>query len=247
MYTVPNLFKLLFNVLNKYKINKSIKLFISGGEVLNKKICLDAKKLFPNSNFYNVYGPTECTINITSYKVRLKDLKKEKIVPIGKVFPHLYWKIIPTKIDKSIGELIVGGTQLMEGYVNSNYKFLNIGKKKYYNTGDLVKIINGQIFWLSRNDDMIKKKGLRIYTSEIDEIIENKNKSLISKTILIHDNLITFYNGNTGKNKIIKSIKNNLPTYMHPLKLIKVSKFPLGATGKVDVNALKETYASKKN
>ena len=51
MYTVPNLFKLLFLVLKKYKINKSIKLFISGGEALNKQICVDAKVLFPNQIF----------------------------------------------------------------------------------------------------------------------------------------------------------------------------------------------------
>ena len=246
MYTVPNLFKLLFNILNKYKISKTIKLFISGGEALNKKICVDAKKLFPKSNFYNVYGPTECTINVASYKVNLKDLKNKKIVPIGKVFTHLYWKLIPTEIDKSIGELIVGGSQLMSGYINKDYKFLKIGNKKYYNTKDLVKIDNGQIYWLSRNDSMIKKKGLRIYTSEIDEVVEKKNKNIISKTILVDDELILFFRGNSIKTKILKTIKNNLPTYMCPSKLVKVKDFPLGPTGKIDVNTLKN-HAFKKN
>ena len=46
------------------------------------------------------------------------------IVPIGKIFSHLFWKLIPTKNDKSIGELIVGGSQLMSGYINTNFKFL---------------------------------------------------------------------------------------------------------------------------
>ena len=243
MYTVPNLFKLLFIVLKKYKISKTIKLFISGGEVLNKQICVDAKKLFPKSNFYNVYGPTECTINITSYKVKLQYLKDKKIVPIGKIFSHLNWKLLPTANDKSIGELIVGGSQLMLGYVNREYNFLKIKNKKYYNTGDLVKIDKGLIYWLSRNDDMIKKKGLRIYTSEIDEVVENKNKNIISKTILINDNLILFYRGSTLKNKISKSIAKNLPNYMHPLRIIKIKNFPLGPTGKIDVNTLKKNYA----
>jgi iturin family lipopeptide synthetase A len=243
MYTVPNLFKLIFIVLKKYKISKTIKLFISGGEVLNKQICVDAKKLFPKSNFYNVYGPTECTINITSYKVRLERLKDKKIVPIGKVFSHLYWKLVPIGNDKQVGELIVGGSQLMQGYINTNYKFLKIKNKKYYNTGDLVKIEKGQIYWLSRNDNMIKKKGLRIYTSEIDEVVENKNKDVISKTILINDDLILFYRGNSTKDNIAKSIKRNLPNYMHPLKIIKIISFPLGPTGKIDVNTLKKKYA----
>ena len=135
----------------------------------------------------------------------------------------------------------------MQGYINTNYKFLKIKNKKYYNTGDLVKIEKGQIYWLSRNDNMIKKKGLRIYTSEIDEVVENKNKDVISKTILINDDLILFYRGNSTKDNIAKSIKRNLPNYMHPLKIIKIISFPLGPTGKIDVNTLKKKYAWKKN
>ena len=206
----------------------------------------DAKVLFPKSNFYNVYGPTECTINITSYKVNLKNLKNKKVVPIGKVFSHLYWKIIPTEKDRTIGELIVGGNQLMMGYVNMKYHFLKIKDKNYYNTGDLVKIDKGQIYWLSRNDDMIKKKGLRIFTTEIDEIVENKNKNIISKTILINEDLLLFYKGNSAKNDISKSIKENLPTYMHPFKIIKIRDFPLGPTGKIDVNKLKRLCVDQK-
>ncbi len=247
MYTVPNLFKLLFLILKKYQINKSIKLFISGGEVLNKKICVDAKKLFPKSDFYNVYGPTECTINITSYRVNLDQLKNKKIVPIGKVFPHLNWQILPNENDKTTGELIVSGNQLMDGYVNKEYKFLKIKNRKYYNTGDLVKIEKGLIYWISRNDNMIKKKGLRIYTSEIDEIVETNNKDTISKTVLIDSDLILFYLGSAFKKQILNSIKRNLPSYMHPLQIIKVKSFPIGPTGKVDLNKLKKSYASDKN
>ena len=242
MYTVPNLFKLLFLVLKEYPISGTIKLFISGGEALNKQICVDAKNLFPKSSFYNVYGPTECTINITSYKVNLEEIKNKKVVPIGKVFPHLYWKVIPTEIDKSIGELMVGGGQLMQGYINKEYDFLINDKKKYYNTGDLVRIENDLIYWLARNDSMIKKKGLRIYTTEIDEVVENKNIKTISKTVLIDDNLILFYKGNVKVEKIFQSIKENLPSYMHPTKIINVKEFPLGPTGKIDLKKLKMDY-----
>ena len=100
----------------------------------------------------------------------------------------------------------------MMGYVNMKYHFLKIKDKNYYNTGDLVKIDKGQIYWLSRNDDMIKKKGLKIFTTEIDEIVENKNKNIISKTILINEDLLLFYKGNSVKNDISKSIKENLPS-----------------------------------
>lgn len=247
MYTVPNLFKLLFIVLKQYKIKKTIKLFISGGEALNKQICVEAKNLFPKSSFYNVYGPTECTINITSYKVNLDELKDKKVVPIGKIFDHLYWKIIPTEYNPKIGELLVGGSQLMDGYINKKYDFIEIENKIYYNTGDLVTVERGQIFWLSRNDSMIKKKGLRIFTTEIDEVVERNNKDIISKTVFIKDELILFFRGNAKASSIKDAIKQNLPPHMHPYEIINVENFPLGATGKIDVNQLINNYASGKN
>ena len=49
-------------------------------------------------------------------------------------------RVLPNENDENIGELIVGGSQLMNGYVNKKYEFLKLDKKKYYNTGDLVKI-----------------------------------------------------------------------------------------------------------
>jgi acyl-coenzyme A synthetase/AMP-(fatty) acid ligase len=135
----------------------------------------------------------------------------------------------------------------MKGYINSNFKFLKINNKKYYNTGDLVKKEKGQLYWLSRNDSMIKQKGIRIYTSEIDEVVDNKNKGIISKTILLNDKLILFYVGNILQKNILLSVEKYLPNYMRPSKIIRIKHFPLGSTGKVDINKLKEIYEIKQN
>ena len=89
-------------------------------------------------------------------------------------------KLYHLVLDFRIGELLVGGSQLMDGYINKEYNFIEIENKRYYNTGDLVTIERGQIFWLSRNDSMIKKKGLRIYLNSelikinyVDNMIQN--------------------------------------------------------------------------
>ena len=64
-YSVPTTINL---ILDYSKINneiKTIKLFMSGGDVFNLDMVGKIIKNNPKAIF-NVYGPTECTINVTS-------------------------------------------------------------------------------------------------------------------------------------------------------------------------------------
>ena len=160
-------------ILDYSKINneiKTVKLFISGGDIfyMIDKI----GKNNPKAAFYNVYGPTECTINVTS--IRLDNLyRKNKIsrISIGKVFKHLKYKLIVFKnnnlrFSNNYGELIISGSQVMRDYINKedakNNYFLHIKDEKFYRTGDLVKLENKLLYLKGRVDDLVKIRGYRI-------------------------------------------------------------------------------------
>ena len=251
-YSVPTTINL---ILDYSKINneiKTVKLFISGGDIFNLSMIDKIVKNNPKAAFYNVYGPTECTINVTS--IRLDNLyRKNKIsrISIGKVFKHLKYKLIVFKnnnlrFSNNYGELIISGSQVMRDYINKedakNNYFLHIKDEKFYRTGDLVKLENKLLYLKGRVDDLVKIRGYRINPQEVDNIISNNKKIVLSKTLVENkrNRLITFIQKKTKTNltEINNFIKKNLPSYMVPSKIILINKFPIGKSGKIDKKKL---------
>lgn len=257
-YSVPTTINL---ILDYSKVNneiKTIKLFMSGGDIFNLDMVRKIVQNNPKAVFYNVYGPTECTINVTSLRMdSLYKKRKLKKISIGKVFENLKFKLVNNKKgkfveNKSYGELIITGNQVMKDYINKedankNY-FLYINNKKYYRTGDLVEIKNKLLYLKGRVDDLVKIKGYRINPLEVDNIILKCKKVLLSKTIVDKKkNILISFIQIDKRNKISEInnfIKNNLPNYMIPSKIISLKKFPLGKSGKIDKKKLIKFYGN---
>ena len=110
--------------LNSPKVFKKLKLkkFIFGGEPFP---LISARKIFKhNSNidFYNVSGPTECTCICSAHKINKKELMQEQNQYIGKINNYFKYKIIPSNKNGKIGELLLEGPAVAEGYVNDKKK-----------------------------------------------------------------------------------------------------------------------------
>jgi len=92
--------------------NHSLSYLSTGGEKL--------ASITPPSGyqFYNVYGPTECTIFTTTYLVD----KKQKDIPIGSPLDNMRLYIVDTHGHRlpvgAAGELWVSGPQVSRGYLN---------------------------------------------------------------------------------------------------------------------------------
>ena len=81
---------------------------MSGGDVFNLDMVGKIIKNNPKAIFFNVYGPTECTINVTS--LRMDDLYKKgklKKISIGKVFDNLKFKLVNYKKGKFVESKIL--------------------------------------------------------------------------------------------------------------------------------------------
>ena len=86
-------------------------MLLTGGE---KLAAMDP----PEYDFYNVYGPTECTIFSTIKKVD----KKYKDIPIGKMLSNLKGYIVDSYGNRlpigAAGELWISGPQVSRHYLN---------------------------------------------------------------------------------------------------------------------------------
>ena len=191
--TIISCSPLLLNELNKMDDIGSVRLFISGGDVLKAEYI---NNLCKDTEVYNTYGPTESTIDATCYRCSINESLEP---PIGKPFSNYsvyildsYGGLLPVGI---AGELYIGGAGVARGYLNRpeltaekfSRDFLNDrhyrsiykddGTKKplpgkndrLYRTGDLVHWMpDGNLRFLGRIDHQVKIRGYRIELGEVE-------------------------------------------------------------------------------
>ena len=256
IYGVPSTLKNLFLYASSRddKLN-SLKIIFSGGDVINANLFKMVRKVCPQASFINMYGPTEITVNCLSMdlsKIRFKD-KKNFIIPTGKEFAHLDYKLIDPvslKMKKNSGELIVGGSQLMPGYLNdrniNNLRFINIKNKKYYRTGDIFEKKKEIYYFLNRFDKLTKYKGFRINTLTIDNILQTLDFIKDAKTLVYKDNnkeiLASFVSvikkinkDNEIEKNILRKVQKELPKHNIPDKLIILNDLFYNDRGKYNI------------
>ncbi|MDP1419335.1 non-ribosomal peptide synthase/polyketide synthase [Peribacillus simplex] len=202
-------------------------------------------------HFYNVYGPTECTVDATCYRIK----KDSKRVTIGRPLPNVQAYVLdgnrlPVPVGVT-GELYIGGAGLARGYLNrpelTSERFIphpfNEGER-LYRTGDLVRYLaDGHLDYLGRIDNQVKIRGFRIELGEIEANLES-HPSVKEAVVLIREDqtgdqrLVAYVVGEGSMLEWREHLKRQVPNYMVPAHFIEVDAIPLTTNGKVDRKAL---------
>uniref|UniRef100_UPI0009B8455B hybrid non-ribosomal peptide synthetase/type I polyketide synthase n=1 Tax=Paenibacillus polymyxa TaxID=1406 RepID=UPI0009B8455B len=149
-----------------------------GGEPIEESTWLEMREA-KGLEFYNLYGPTECTVDATVARVR--DSVFPSIgYPLSNVTVHLldaHQNRVPLGVN---GEIWIGGSGVSEGYLDrpdlTAVKFLpdhfsDVEGARLYRTGDIGKQRDdGSITFLGRIDDQTKIHGFRIEPGEIESV-----------------------------------------------------------------------------
>ncbi|WP_211589361.1 amino acid adenylation domain-containing protein [Microbispora sp. H11081] len=165
----------------------------SGGEALSRRLALQCLEALPHCELVNLYGPTECTINASSFVVRRDAVAAGPgTIPIGRP-AHGTWFLVldgdrVVTTPGEIGELHIGGVQLARGYLHrpdlTAERFVagpfdagpfdtgpfdaGPDTSRLYRTGDLAYWNgDGTLQFAGRADNQVKLRGFRI---ELDEI-----------------------------------------------------------------------------
>ncbi|MBR3768235.1 MAG: amino acid adenylation domain-containing protein [Clostridia bacterium] len=259
LHFVPSVFDLFLNYLENhqdelYKFN-SVKYVFLSGEALTASLIHRFYALFDSEKvgLHNLYGPTECAVDVSFYDCSPNDIDP---VPIGKPIGNTMLYVVDKHMNPVPlgvkGELCIGGVNVGQGYLNNEEltaeKFIDnpFGEGKIYKTGDLAYIReDGEIIFCGRMDNQIKLNGQRIEIGEIDAVIESipeiETAAVILKNINNKDMLVAFYCAKENCDKLIHDIcSEKLPTYMVPSAFCRIDEMPLNASGKLDRKVLKE-------
>lgn len=240
---------------------KSLKIVITGGELLTKSLHQKFISIL-NAKLFHTYGPTEASISVTHWEC--SDQNYSKGAPIGKPISNTQLYILdkdlkPVPVGVA-GELHIGGTCVARGYLNNpeltrekfiSCPFENDSNKTLYKTGDYARYIsNGNIEYLYRIDTQTKINGYRIELNELENILLQHAK--VRECIVLvkerPDNIkylvvyVSIYSGQTAPtNKELEDfLSQKLPQQMIPSVYHILDKFPLTLNGKIDKQALLE-------
>ncbi|MCU0289296.1 MAG: condensation domain-containing protein, partial [Acidobacteria bacterium] len=255
---VPTVLKQFLCSENASKL-ESLKVIISGGEKLAD--FLKNEILEKGYILYNQYGPTEITVDALAARCFI-----EKPVVMGKPITNCDVYVLgvdnaPVPIGVP-GELNIAGSGLARGYLNNPEltaeKFISHPFKKgkrLYRSGDMVKWHNdGNIEFIGRSDRLIKIRGHRIESEEIEnqllthplikEAVVRFNEDIgmnayLTAYFIVTDDLDAYV--------LRKYLQDRLPSYMIPSYFMKVENIPLTPNGKIDWKNLPEPQLEQDN
>lgn len=212
----------------------------------------------------NIYGPTECTVAVTRFKVDKNYLR----VPIGKAIDNtkLYvvdknGRILPPCVP---GELWIAGHGVARGYLNrpeqTEKTFIQNpfteeeGYERIYRTGDIVRYLpDGNLDFVGRNDGQVKIRGFRIELSEVEKVIREysgiKDAAVIARSLPSGGQSINAYitaNEKIDISQLNQFIESRKPYYMVPEATMQIDAIPLTVNGKVDKRKLLEIKPAAK-
>ncbi|MFI7004518.1 amino acid adenylation domain-containing protein [Nocardia sp. NPDC050175] len=194
----------------------------------------------------NTYGPTETTVVAT-----VADLTRwaGEVVPIGTPLTGVTCRVVDADGDlASIGELLIGGSTIAEGYLNrpelTAERFRPGPDGIEYRTGDRVRWCDGQLEFLGRLDDQVKIRGFRVEPGDIEAAL---------RAIPAIDDAVVLVDQRTERSVLIghvvtepdtdlaavrAALRETLPAYLVPADLVRHVRFPLTPQGKIDRAAL---------
>ncbi|VCO25986.1 syringomycin synthetase [Burkholderia pseudomallei] len=145
-----------------------------GGEAIGEGMWSELASA-SSRTYYNVYGPTECTVDAT-----LARITAEHAPHIGGPLANVRAYVLNERLSPAPvgvrGELYIGGAGVARGYLNrpelTRERFIDdpfVAGGRLYRTGDLARWrTDGRLEYLGRNDFQVKIRGFRIELGEIE-------------------------------------------------------------------------------
>lgn len=259
----PSLLACLQPYFSSMRLEK-IKYFHFGGEALPEYLINEFRPSVPNAEIANVYGPTETTITAMIYqcgageKLRCHNGTVSIGKPIGDTDIFLEGDDGNQVSGCGEGELLIGGSQVMNNYYLSSpsdlFFFQNNGKSsnKYYRTGDKVhRDEDGFCFFLGRMNNQVKISGFRVDLTEVELVLTrlagNSGFTAVAPEVSPGKRkLVAFTTAqNIMEPELKKRIRESYPEYLVPERIITLEAYPLGLAGKTDRKKLEQIFLSR--
>ncbi|GAA1402539.1 hypothetical protein GCM10009613_62690 [Pseudonocardia kongjuensis] len=222
------------------------------------------RRLTATHRVVNAYGPTEATVNATSWSAGPVPggIVTGPTAPIGLPDPNVTAHVLDDGLapvpSGVAGELYLGGDGLARGY--HGRAALTASRfvadpwspgRRLYRTGDLVRrSADGTLHFLGRTDDQVKIRGFRIEPGEIEMVLTGHERVRAAAVLARRDGpadaparLVGYVAAEPGgpapaPAELREFAAARLPEHMVPVAVVVLDALPVNANGKIDHRAL---------
>lgn len=259
---VPTIYAMMIEANKKNKISfDCIEKITSTAADLPAEFMPDLQKIFPNALIYKMYGLTECkrVCYLEPELINSKPASVGKAIPGTEVF-----LLSPDGDPVPVGEpgiLHIRGPHVMLGYWKNDElseAMLKPGKlpgERILCSNDwFKKDDDGDLYFLGRNDDIIKTRGEKVSPIEVENIIYSIEgvKEVVVFGIpdkVMGESIVAYVttNGTAEVNeKIIqRKCMSQLEPFMVPSKIFLIAEMPKSTNGKIDKKELKKNLQNE--
>lgn len=212
--------------------------------------------LVPHARLTNLFGPTETNV-CTYHHVTAEDLTADEFCPIGQACPYASLLVVDRMgecvLPGEPGELLVGGSSVMRGYLNRHDLNAEVFVKSatdmnFFRTGDIVSTrTDGLLRFHGRLDRQVKLNGFRIELGEIETALlsclgvtnaavwvesgETEFQQIMAAVEAGADSLVT-------EKALIRQLACSLTLTAVPRRLFVLGRLPRTLNGKIDYATL---------
>ncbi|WP_301126983.1 non-ribosomal peptide synthetase [Streptomyces cacaoi] len=235
----------------------TLRTVFSGGEMLQGALRDQIAEALPRATLYNLYGPAEAAVDITSHPAR----PDGATVPIGRPVWNTRLYVLDTWLRPVppgvAGELYVTGVQLARGYAGragqtaGRFVASPFGGpgERMYRTGDVVRQLpDGALEFAGRADHQVKVRGFRIEPGEIEAAL-SRHSAVDQAVVVVREDqpgvkrlvgYVVAPQTSVTSAELRDFVAGSLPEYMVPAACVVLDGLPVTANGKVDRRALPE-------
>jgi long-chain acyl-CoA synthetase len=222
----------------------SLRILSSSGAPLQPAVKAQVENLFGMA-LHNGYGVTECSPNISQAVVG--EIRSD--TSVGRVLPGVEIRLLNLQGkaagEGEVGELHVRGPNVMKGYYHAPEETkAAIDAEGWFNTRDLARLENGNLFIVGRTKELIVRFGLNVYPAEVEAVL-NAHPGVARSAVIGRsvegtkgdEEVIAFVQlapgSSLAETELAHHAAQHLAPYKRPSQILLVPALPLTATGKV--------------
>ena len=245
----PAMFSLLLDYTKLKGLNSlnfpALRIIASASAPLQQALKSAVEGLF-GLPLHNGYGVTECSPTIAQTRVE----SPRSDTSIGPVFPGVEVKLVGPDSrqvsDGEVGELWVRGPNVMKGYYRAppEETAAAIDTDGWFNTRDLARSEDGNLFIVGRTKELIVRFGLNVYPAEVEAVL-NAHPAVVRCAVIGRS-----VEGVEGDEEVVAFVQlspdsahttaelaehaaRHLAPYKRPSRILLTPALPVTPTGKV--------------